>query len=131
MKALTICQPYASLIAIGEKRCENRMWPTNIRGRIAIHAGKSREWLRSYPYKTPDQMPFGAVVATAELIDCVELSKVTPESRFGWLLGHMHAEGPFCFVLEHVQMLAEPIPFRGAQGFFFIPDHLMAPQTVM
>lgn len=40
MKALTISQPYASLIARGEKFVENRRWPTPYRGPLAIHAGK-------------------------------------------------------------------------------------------
>jgi hypothetical protein len=39
MKALTITQPYATLIAIGAKRIETRGWPTQYRGPLAIHAG--------------------------------------------------------------------------------------------
>ena len=44
MKVITICQPYAELILLGEKRVENRTWPTNYRGTIGIHAGKSKAW---------------------------------------------------------------------------------------
>ena len=40
MKAITIKQPYASLIVEGIKDIENRTWKTNYRGRILIHAGK-------------------------------------------------------------------------------------------
>jgi len=39
MKALTIHQPYASLLACGAKKYETRSWATNYRGPIAIHAG--------------------------------------------------------------------------------------------
>ena len=39
MKALTIMQPWASLIACGAKTIETRSWPTKYRGPIAIHAG--------------------------------------------------------------------------------------------
>jgi len=49
MKAVTIYQPYAELIARGEKRVENRSWRTDYRGPLAIHAGCSRAWLRSWP----------------------------------------------------------------------------------
>ena len=42
MKAITIYQPYASLIACGEKRFETRGHKVNYRGRIAIHAGMKR-----------------------------------------------------------------------------------------
>ena len=41
MKAITISQPWAHLIVRGEKRVENRTWPTEHRGPLAIHAGKS------------------------------------------------------------------------------------------
>jgi hypothetical protein len=45
MKALTICQPFAHLIATGQKIVENRVWSTSYRGMVATHAGKSRDWL--------------------------------------------------------------------------------------
>jgi hypothetical protein len=38
MKALSIKQPYASLIAHGIKNVENRSWRTHFRGKIYIHA---------------------------------------------------------------------------------------------
>lgn len=41
MKALTLTQPWATLIAIGAKRIETRSWWTGYRGPIAIHAGKN------------------------------------------------------------------------------------------
>lgn len=129
MRALTICQPYASLIAEGRKRCENRRWPTSFRGMIAIHAGKSREWLDTlHPDEPmPNPMPFGAVIATANLVDCVKLTDVIDGvlgDAYGWMLDDRHAEGPYCFVLEDVTPI-EPVPFRGAQGFFFFPDRLV------
>lgn len=41
MKALTIRQPWASLISLGVKRIETRSWSTSFRGPLAIHAGKA------------------------------------------------------------------------------------------
>lgn len=40
MKALTLRQPSASLVAVGVKKIETRSWSTAYRGRIAIHAAK-------------------------------------------------------------------------------------------
>src|SRR5574343_1234835 len=40
MKAITLHQPWATLVAIGAKRIETRSWSTNYRGPIAIHAAK-------------------------------------------------------------------------------------------
>ena len=75
MKAITIHQPYAHLVATGDKRVENRSWLITYRGPIAIHAGKSLLWLDLNDDKTKDveydidlsDMAFGAVVATAEI----------------------------------------------------------------
>lgn len=41
MKALTIKEPWATLIIEGYKEYEFRSWKTNYRGKILIHAGKS------------------------------------------------------------------------------------------
>lgn len=38
MKALTIWQPWASLLACGAKKYETRSWATKYKGQIAIHA---------------------------------------------------------------------------------------------
>ena len=45
MRALSIKQPWASLIVHHGKDIENRTWPTKIRGRIAIHASKRLEFV--------------------------------------------------------------------------------------
>jgi hypothetical protein len=42
MKALTLYQPWATLVAIGKKRIETRSWPTNYRGPLAIHVSKNK-----------------------------------------------------------------------------------------
>jgi hypothetical protein len=45
MKALTVKQPWASLIVEGIKNIENRTWKTNFRGRILIHAATQSEYV--------------------------------------------------------------------------------------
>lgn len=40
MKALSIRQPWAWLVATGRKDIENRTWQTKFRGRVYIHTGK-------------------------------------------------------------------------------------------
>lgn len=127
MKALTICQPYAHLIAIGEKRVENRTWPTSYRGPLAIHAGKSRSWLGGYS-PGPD-MVFGAVVATARLLACLHIDQIMGgdlDARFMWAKEHQHTEGPWCWVLDDVKRLPTPINYRGAQGLWDIPDEALS-----
>lgn len=112
MKALTICQPYAEMIARGEKIIENRTWPTSYRGPLAIHAGKSRDWLDEEDEKDYPGMAFGAVIATAQLVDCRRLEDLSTE-----LQRHEHANGPWCWVLRDVQRI-DPVTARGAQGLW-------------
>jgi activating signal cointegrator 1 len=145
LKTLTICQPHAHSICLpghhpDAKRVENRIWRTSFRGQIGIHAGKSRSWLDRDPdrpgydlsgFKISD-MHFGAIVAIADLVDCIEVnSGVDGSGRFGpipvkplpkgfeWVLTHAHTEGPFAWILQNVRVLAEPIPKSGAQGLWF------------
>jgi len=128
MKALTIQQPYAELIARGEKRVENRRWYASYRGPLAIHAGKGRDYLDLDPLGVSDasgllvrDMAFGAIVATCELVACIPIRDIRSlrfESRFPWLSDHWHAEGPFCFILENINRLPQSIPCKGAQGLW-------------
>lgn len=112
MKALTVCQPYAELIARGLKPIENRTWPTAYRGPLVIHAGKSREWMADGDIEAYPDMAFGAVVAIVELVDCRRVDDLPVSLRH-----HKHANGPWCWVLSHVQRL-DPVPARGAQGLW-------------
>lgn len=135
MKALTIIQPYAELIARGEKRVENRTWVTPGRGRIAIHAGVAKKYA-GQPVKDiaarygldPATLQFGAIIAMADLIDCVRIdhdpsgaTRIADRAyeRHPWLLAHEHAEGPYGFILANVQRV-KPVPMRGALGFWDI-----------
>lgn len=139
MKALTICQPYAHLICLPDnddraKRVENRTWATNYRGRLLIHAGKSRLWLgdcaEEYDLQI-DDMTFGAIIGICNLAACVSVNvgpnnslfnDPSAQRRWPWLTTHRHVEGPFCFVLTECRRLAKPIPFSGKQGIFNTPN---------
>lgn len=127
MKALTICQPFAELIVRGEKRVENRTWPTSYRGRFYIHAGKSRAWFDDDADLIREfgcMPPFGAVVAIACLIDCILAADITMgdyDTKYPWLKDHEHTNGPWCWILDGVAPIG-PWPWRGAQGLFDIGE---------
>jgi hypothetical protein len=42
VKALTLWQPWASLVALGVKSIETRSWSTSYRGPLAVHAAKRK-----------------------------------------------------------------------------------------
>lgn len=124
MKAITLWQPWASLIAIGAKQYETRSWSTTYRGPIAIHAAMkhpdyfpydSIRVLREAGFPT---VPRGVVVAVAKLVDvigtCPLASNVSPlERQFGdWRCGR------FAWKLEDVQMMEPPIKASGKQGLW-------------
>lgn len=130
MKALTICQPYAHLIIHGEKRCENRTWALSHPVDLLIHAGKSKAWMRPGDFtRFGRPLTFGALVGIATVAACYEAVNVgrgeIPE-RHHWLMRHEHAHGPYCFVLENVRRFSSPIPYRGAQGLFEVPEKVFA-----
>ena len=91
--AITLHQPWASLIALGLKTVETRSWPAPARlvgQRIAVHAGKrlvrqpgeaiERELWARWGEHWPVNIPTGAVVATAVLTDMARVSHIDPSS---------------------------------------------------
>lgn len=130
MMCLTVCQPYASLILLPHsdprhKRVENRTWYTSHRGPLLIHAGKSRDWLDSYPCEDLE-LPFGVILGRVELVACVRKDTGWAEWKYPWLRGHQHAEGPWMWVLQKPRLFDRPIPYRGAQGLFAVPGDFVA-----
>ncbi len=116
MKALSIQQPWAWLIVSGIKDVENRNWPTSVRGRVLVHAGKTLDtqglaWVRGrFPHiALPRDFELGGIVGEAVLVGCVT------DHDSPWYFG------PYGFVLRE----AKPLPFRalrGQLGFFEVPD---------
>jgi hypothetical protein len=147
MKALTLTQPWATLIALDAKRIETRSWGTGWRGDLAIHAGKglkpvggkgglglicNREPFRSTLAAGGIQrMHLGAIVAVAELVDCVpgdpekseELQgrfRERPNERaFGG-----YGPGRVAWLLAAIRPLPVPVVTGGAQGLWTLPEEL-------
>lgn len=135
MKALSIWQPWASLIAIGAKHVETRHWGTPYRGPLLIHASKrwtgaEREAAQDafdilptvFREKIPAEPPLGAVVAVAELYGCVQMSEnlIGCTTNLELQLGGWEV-GRFAWQLVNVRPLPTPFAARGAQGLFDLP----------
>lgn len=138
MKAISVLQPWASLIACGAKQYETRSWFIKYRGMLAIHAGKRFEPLQvgfceQEPFKTVLEgaglgvnVPLGGIVAVVKL---VEVHKTTPEfvkglSKREQAFGD-YGPGRFAWRLEVVKAFKKPIPMNGAQGLFEVADSLL------
>jgi hypothetical protein len=135
MKAITILQPWASLIACGAKKIETRRWPTSYRGPLAIHAGKmpfySMPFLNRELHKLAnalelpdifsfDKLPLGAVIAIADLVDCIEMTDQlfatqyeTDQGKKEIAFGHWE-RGRYAWILDNVRPI-EPVPAKGMQ----------------
>ena len=133
IKGLTISQPFASLIADGEKWVENRTWSTRYRGWLAIHAGKGTQYLTK-----PELAVYstGCVVAVARLVVCITANDIPRSFRrdrkigdssktYQMLWDHKHAEGPYMWVLDRVDKLSQPVQCNGAQGLWSIDKPLL------
>ena len=87
MKAISIKQPWAWLIANGYKPIENRVWYTNYTGILLIHASSKyddnfpnsyltyyheiHEAVMKTPIPKPNDLEFGGFVGIANMVDCV------------------------------------------------------------
>lgn len=128
MKALSIWQPWASLIIAGPKRVENRNWGTPWRGPLLIHASKAQgekpDWqgpiddIDGQPEF--DALPFGALLGIVKLTACVMYDEDKRVRRHSW------ASGPVCWVMLDPQPFAEPIPYRGQRKLFDVPDDILS-----
>lgn len=140
MLALSIRQPWASLIMKAGKDIENRCWPTKVRGRVLVHAAKGMtrtehedaidfavRAIRATPRggvttRTVtlrelgfdfDMLERGGIIGSVEIVDCVT------DSDSPWFMG------------EHGFVLRDPrpipfTPWKGQLGFFDVPEEALA-----
>jgi activating signal cointegrator 1 len=141
MKALSLAQPYATLVALGQKRIETRSWTTRYRGRLAIHASgrmpkenialcsqppfraalEAGGYIASSAASNSFDLPMGAVLAIVTLVDVQRISTENtpgePEYAFG-----DYTPGRYAWFLEDVCRLPEPIPAKGKLSLFTLED---------
>lgn len=132
MKALSIKQPWASLIVHGIKDIENRTWKTNFRGRIYVHAsGKPAnepyqiftddQW-KSIEEKRHDFFVFHSytelsqIIGEIEIVDCViNHSSIWAEKTEGVTAGNQffYKKPIYNWVLANPVLYEKPIPAKG------------------
>lgn len=92
MKALSIREPWATLILEGNKTIETRTWKTNHRGKILLCASKN-----------PKSKISGKAFAVADLVDCLPMVKddekfacceIYPKAN-SWFLANVTPIDPF------------------------------------
>ena len=143
LKALTLWQPWATLVAMGQKCVETRCWSTKYRGELAIHAAAKMppKWLgassRTDPFrdeladvfgvrrdrddrcgKHVDDilrgLPLGKVVCVVRLADIDEIDELTRYAVGARdLVFGNYEDGRYAWWLELVEVFEPPIPAKG------------------
>ena len=147
MKALSLVQPWASLLAGGAKRIETRSWGTAYRGLVAIHASgglkpESRgAWrmpiIRETAARLPEpvglswntvleeligeprleELPLGAVLAVGRLVECERITAENVPEEPERSFGN-YAPGRWRWTFAGVVPLAVPVTARGMLGLW-------------
>ncbi len=137
MRALTLWQPWASLVALGGKQWETRSWQTNYRGPLLIHAAGKRppriddwrtvdEMIQVLGVSEFDELPRGVILAAVDLSDVALISAPPgPRRRYlrEFLLGKWD-RGRYAWRLQNVRRLEFPVPARGRQRLWTPSDLL-------
>ncbi len=145
MKCISLWNPWAFLMAIDKKRFETRSWPTSYRGPLAIHAAK--RWnpqlellCTTEPFKSiiigelgqlhygnlEAYLPFGQIIAVVDLLDCqkITMAPMNMPSSHEFAFGD-YTIGRYVWQTRNVRRI-NPMPYKGQQGFFDIPDSLVS-----
>ncbi len=123
MKALTLKQPWATLISEGLKEYEFRSWNTNYRGKLLIHAGVSidKEEIKKYNYDYPKSR----IVALVELIDCIKIddkfNKMIKDKN-SIVYGSKDREG-YAWKLRLIKKVDDNKEIKGKLGLWNIEDY--------
>jgi len=148
VRVITLWQPWATLIALGEKRIETRAFGTRYRGPLAIHAAQkfpheARHYCTTYaPFRTVlgahgigiDDLPIGRILCLTNLVDVIptdgfevveaQHAAIDAGALFEPSFGD-YRPGRRAWILDgKPQVLPIPIPWRGAQGLRDLPTEI-------
>ncbi len=101
MKALSLKQPWANLVACGYKTLETRTWATGYRGELLICSSASG-----------DIEPTGRALAVVNLVECREMEE--DDAPAACIRKYPDAK---VFVLEDIRLL-RPFPARGSLNIY-------------
>lgn len=123
LRALSVKQPWASLIATGKKTIETRIWSTEFRGDLLICSSKK---IDTYSMKAFDndlfsfdiemEFPTGVALCLVELYDCRVMTMADEEKA----LCSVYGDGRWkarSFFLRKIRRI-KPIPIIGELGIF-------------
>jgi len=106
IRALSIKQPWATMIAIGRKTIETRTWQTSYRGPVLIVSSKLPDF--DHPL-----LPTSSALAIAELSD---IWPMLPADELAACCSWHHSL--FSWELQEIRLIREPFFVRGQRGLY-------------
>lgn len=113
MKALSVRQPWASMIAGGRKTIETRTWSTDYRGDLLIVSSKRPKW---------GGLPLGQGLCVVELVDCRPMT--IEDEPAAQCKMYEYGIGAYSWCLENIRPV-EHFPVRGQLGLYEVDDQLI------
>ena len=113
MKAISLKQPWASMIANGSKTIETRTWPTKYRGDLLIVASRR---------PIINGLPTGQALCVVELFDCRPMKKEDEQAACCKM--YEYGIGGFAWVLKNLRPVV-PVDIRGTLGIYEVADELI------
>ncbi len=137
MQALTIREPWASLIVSTNKKFETRDWKRNYRGLLAIHSGKQSVPVEDYPLGLEEILDDLEItqndlnnnkqkiiaIATLKEIHLMTDKFINEQSELERLTGFWEP-GLYAWELTDIKPITQPIPARGMPGLWTVPDDI-------
>jgi hypothetical protein len=149
MKCLSVKPPW-SILLFGPKDVENRTWHTHYRGPLLIHSSKTffkTEMVAAYQRigeisptalhslgplhhwtkvgSTKNDHLRGVIIGRVDLVGCV-LGHESPWYEGEYVMTRKGYRRNFAWIFANQVRFKEPIPIKGAQGLFEVPDDLLS-----
>jgi hypothetical protein len=123
MKCLSLKQPYADLLAFGEKTIELRKWNTKFRGEFLIHASKNIDIQACERLDIDiDKLTLGAIIGSAFLYDFKEYrnqEEFNKDKQKHFSIVTKYFDGyKYGFLIRDARMFKKSIPYPGKLRFF-------------
>ena len=130
MKCLSLKQPFADLLAHGEKTIELRKWNTSFRGEFLIHASKTIDIESSERLDmNSNKFTIGAIIGSAFLYDVKVYSnreefKKDRHKHFSVITKYFEGYR-YGLLIRDAKLLKNPIPYPVKLRFFEVDENII------
>jgi len=146
MKAISLWQPWATLVALKLKTIETRthdrfksLWGERIAFQAAMKFDIDNYWrifemlISKHMTETQalgvinsSRMFAGKILCTATVLNARWVHKSDGDMQEDWKKQALcEVAGKYCLFLGDIKILKKPIPYKGRQGIFNVPDEVI------